>query len=218
MAYGHAWFSMEFGENLLDPDAIAVDAFSGDAIPVHLSPLTAEGVHQALCSGTLSPGGIIAFHISNTYRSSCACGAGTGRPCGSACGGWYRLRTMMTRPCVSSSDWVLVTANGKIPTLPEIADAILRLIRNSACGCGLTLTAVLLPILNFHAAPKKDPNERWGGHRSAHPVILESVAFLPFETYFDVKASNGRKQSCLACRSGGNTTQGINRSKFGGQI
>jgi SAM-dependent methyltransferase len=44
-------------------DVLVVDAFSGDAIPVHL--LTAEAL--ALYRKHLNPGGILAFHISNRH-------------------------------------------------------------------------------------------------------------------------------------------------------
>src|ERR1700739_978879 len=44
-------------------NVLVVDAFSGDAIPLHL--LTTQGM--ALYSRTLAPGGIIAFHISNRH-------------------------------------------------------------------------------------------------------------------------------------------------------
>lgn len=44
-------------------DVLAVDAFSGDAIPLHL--LTAQAVE--LYRRHLAPGGIIAFHISNQH-------------------------------------------------------------------------------------------------------------------------------------------------------
>jgi SAM-dependent methyltransferase len=44
-------------------DVLAVDAFSGDAIPLHL--LTAEAL--ALYRRHLAPGGILAFHISNGH-------------------------------------------------------------------------------------------------------------------------------------------------------
>jgi SAM-dependent methyltransferase len=44
-------------------DVLVVDAFSGDAIPVHL--LTAEAI--ALYCRHLNPGGILAFHISNRH-------------------------------------------------------------------------------------------------------------------------------------------------------
>ncbi|HVC93052.1 MAG TPA: fused MFS/spermidine synthase [Pirellulales bacterium] len=50
-----------------EPDAefalIVVDAFSGDAVPAHL--LTREAL--ALYRRKLAPGGVIAFHISNSY-------------------------------------------------------------------------------------------------------------------------------------------------------
>ena len=44
-------------------DVLAVDAFSGDAIPLHL--LTAQAL--TLYRRHLAPGGIIAFHISNQH-------------------------------------------------------------------------------------------------------------------------------------------------------
>ncbi len=44
-------------------DLLAVDAFSGDSIPVHL--LTREAL--ALYRRHLAPGGVLAFHISNQY-------------------------------------------------------------------------------------------------------------------------------------------------------
>ncbi|HWW97726.1 MAG TPA: fused MFS/spermidine synthase, partial [Edaphobacter sp.] len=44
-------------------DVLAVDAFSGDAIPLHL--LTTEAI--ALYKKHLAPNGIIAFHVSNQY-------------------------------------------------------------------------------------------------------------------------------------------------------
>ena len=44
-------------------DVLVVDAFSGDAIPIHL--LTREAL--ALYRRHLAPGGILAFHISNRH-------------------------------------------------------------------------------------------------------------------------------------------------------
>jgi SAM-dependent methyltransferase len=44
-------------------DVIAIDAFSGDAIPVHL--ITSEAL--ALYRRHLAPGGVVAFHVSNRY-------------------------------------------------------------------------------------------------------------------------------------------------------
>ena len=44
---------------------IVLDAFSSDAIPIHL--LTSEAV--ALYLARLAPAGVLAFHISNRYLS-----------------------------------------------------------------------------------------------------------------------------------------------------
>lgn len=51
------------GSSLGAYDVIAVDAFSGDAIPVHL--LTREAF--ALYRAALRPGGVLALHVSNRY-------------------------------------------------------------------------------------------------------------------------------------------------------
>src|SRR5205085_8943704 len=44
-------------------DVLAVDAFSGDSIPVHL--ITVEAFTEYLRH--LKPGGVIAFHVSNRF-------------------------------------------------------------------------------------------------------------------------------------------------------
>ena len=59
---GDARLSME-AEPPQQYDVIAVDAFSGDAIPVHL--MTAEALR--LYQRHMRPGGILAFHISNNF-------------------------------------------------------------------------------------------------------------------------------------------------------
>ncbi|MFZ3322870.1 MAG: fused MFS/spermidine synthase [Usitatibacter sp.] len=59
---GDARLSME-REAPQDYDVIAVDAFAGDAIPVHL--ITTQAVTEYLRH--LKPGGVIAFHVSNRF-------------------------------------------------------------------------------------------------------------------------------------------------------
>ena len=59
---GDARRSLE-GETGADLDVLVVDAFSGDAIPVHL--LTVEALR--LYRKRMKPDGILAFHISNQY-------------------------------------------------------------------------------------------------------------------------------------------------------
>jgi len=59
---GDARLSME-AEAPQRYDVIAVDAFTGDSIPVHL--ITYEAVGEYLRH--LAPGGVLAFHVSNRY-------------------------------------------------------------------------------------------------------------------------------------------------------
>ena len=46
-------------------DVLAVDAFSGDSVPVHLITREAMGVYLR----HLAPGGIVAFHVTNQFLS-----------------------------------------------------------------------------------------------------------------------------------------------------
>jgi hypothetical protein len=59
---GDARLSLE-RENAPPYDALALDAFSGDAIPVHLLTKEALGVYLK----HLKPTGVLAFHVSNQY-------------------------------------------------------------------------------------------------------------------------------------------------------
>jgi len=95
-------------------DLIVVDAFSGDAIPVHLITTQALALYQR----HLAPGGIIAFHVSNRYLDlppvvkKLADNAGLGS-------------VLITSEDASghdlfTSDWVLVTANKEFLDRPEL--------------------------------------------------------------------------------------------------
>jgi spermidine synthase len=99
-------------------DVLAVDAFSGDAIPLHL--LTTQAV--ALYKRHLVPGGILAIHVSNQYldlapeiallADSAAMQARlVDRPSNDARGA-YR------------STWVLLTDSPTFFAIPEVADSI----------------------------------------------------------------------------------------------
>lgn len=86
-------------------DVLAIDAFSGDAIPVHL--LTKEAI--ALYLRHLKPDGILAIHTSNMYLrldpvvKELADNAG------------YTARSVKNDAdddqCIAAADWVLVTRN-----------------------------------------------------------------------------------------------------------
>ena len=83
-------------------DVLAVDAFSSDAIPVHL--LTREAI--AVYARALTPGGILMIHISNRFMDL--------EPVLAASSDWQaRVRvvnTDKTRPGLedSGSDWVML--------------------------------------------------------------------------------------------------------------
>jgi hypothetical protein len=87
-------------------DVLAVDAFSSDAIPVHL--LTREAV--ALYAQHLAPGGVLALHITNRFLDLLpVC-----RALGEAVGWharWIDWPDPDDDPILSSNDWVLLTAD-----------------------------------------------------------------------------------------------------------
>lgn len=88
-------------------DLLAVDAFSGDAIPVHL--LTKEAF--ALYFRHLKPDGILAIHTSNTYLDLAPVVQLL------ADDAHYPLRLITNgddvRKLIDASDWVLVTRNNR---------------------------------------------------------------------------------------------------------
>jgi len=98
-------------------DIIAVDAFSSDAIPVHL--LTREAVQ--LYFRHLKPEGVLALHISNRYldlKPVCEGGAeAVGRQA------WVVEDDGDQASYFSSSTWVLVTSNVALFTGDSFKDA-----------------------------------------------------------------------------------------------
>jgi SAM-dependent methyltransferase len=94
-------------------DVLAVDAFSGDAIPVHL--LTKEAF--ALYFRHLKPGGILAVHTSNTYLRLAPVVKMLAEDAD------YASRLISsdedTATMVSPADWVLVTRNQDFLNKPE---------------------------------------------------------------------------------------------------
>lgn len=102
-------------------DVIAVDAFTGDAIPVHL--ITSEAL--ALYERQLRPGGIVAFHVSNRFLDLA--------PVVQQLADHARLQTVWvsndddTPTDVFASDWVLVTADSAFLRQPHVAKARQRI-------------------------------------------------------------------------------------------
>jgi SAM-dependent methyltransferase len=90
-------------------DLIVLDAFSSDAVPVHL--LTREAVELYL--GKLRPGGLLAFHISSNYVDLKPVIAGIARALDcSALTQEHHPATRQKRMGASASAWVLVAGDG----------------------------------------------------------------------------------------------------------
>ena len=94
-------------------DVLAVDAFSGDAIPVHL--LTREAV--ALYFRHLKPEGILAIHTSNTYLDLAPIVKQIAGQAGVSA-------TLISNEdddenLISTSDWVLLTKSKRLAALFE---------------------------------------------------------------------------------------------------
>jgi hypothetical protein len=97
-------------------DVLAVDAFSSDAIPIHL--LTREAL--ALYFHHLNPSGILALHVSNRYLDLvpvCERGAE-----------WFQKQAMVVsddpeESYMSSSTWVLLTSKGDWFKTPSFKNA-----------------------------------------------------------------------------------------------
>ncbi len=98
-------------------DVLALDAFSGDAIPVHL--LTAEAI--GLYRRHLKPGGVLAFHISSQYLDLAPVLAEEARHA--------RMTALEVQSLANDEEgefqanWVLMSANADFFRQPEVAIA-----------------------------------------------------------------------------------------------
>jgi hypothetical protein len=94
-------------------DVLAVDAFSGDAIPVHLITKEAFAVYFR----QLKPDGILAVHTSNTYLNLAPVVKLLAEDAD------YTTRFIASEEdplmMISSADWVLVTRNQRFLSVPE---------------------------------------------------------------------------------------------------
>jgi SAM-dependent methyltransferase len=97
-------------------NVIVVDAFSGDAIPVHL--LTREAL--ALYRRHLRPDGIIVFHVSNQYIDLEPVVAGIAASAGLRAVSVHSHGDEQTG--LYYADWILVTANQAFLDQPEIVN------------------------------------------------------------------------------------------------
>jgi hypothetical protein len=98
-------------------DVIALDAFSGDAIPAHLLTLEAFALYRQ----HLKPSGVIAVHTSNRHLNL--------RPIVALIAQHYQMAVMAVYAedehgaADSGSDWLLVTNNEEFLRCRDIAQA-----------------------------------------------------------------------------------------------
>ncbi|HUQ74786.1 MAG TPA: fused MFS/spermidine synthase [Burkholderiales bacterium] len=104
-------------------DVLAVDAFSSDAIPVHL--ITREGL--AVYLRHLKPDGIVAFHVSNRFLDLIPVVARLAEEAGAHAvlinDDEDETEDNPDKDLKSKSDWVLVSRDPKALAAPEIAEA-----------------------------------------------------------------------------------------------
>ena len=99
-------------------DVLVVDAFNGDAIPVHL--LTREAV--ALYRDRLKPGGVIALHISNSHLDLRQVAARIAADLRLQLA-WIRDGGIQGDESVAFSDWILLARERGVLDLPPIRGA-----------------------------------------------------------------------------------------------
>jgi SAM-dependent methyltransferase len=96
-------------------DVLAIDAFSSDAIPVHL--ITSEAL--SIYKRHMKPGGVIAFHVTNRYLNLV--------PVVKALADAQGLSALLIRDetkdgMTSTSDWILLSDDPAAFAKPELAD------------------------------------------------------------------------------------------------
>jgi spermidine synthase len=99
-------------------DVLAIDAFSGDAIPLHLLTVEAMAIYRR----HLAPGGVLAFHISNQYvdlePELAALANATGMQA-------RRVTSAAVEPRGEfQASWILLSDNPRIFAQPELAPAV----------------------------------------------------------------------------------------------
>lgn len=126
-------------------DVLVVDAFSGDAIPLHLLTREAMSVYQR----QLAPGGVIAFHVSNSFVDL----APEIERLAEASGMQARLFKSWAVPAEDeySASWVLVSADGSFFAQPAVAEASQRISAPAGLRAWTDNYSSLLPVM------------RWGG-------------------------------------------------------
>jgi spermidine synthase len=123
-------------------DVLVVDAFSGDAIPLHLLTVQAVALYQT----HLAPGGILAFHISNQHVDL--------EPAIALLAGAAGMRAMRVSTGAKdeigefSATWILVSSNAAFFNQPEVASKAHRAAPRPGLRLWTDDYSSLLPILH----------------------------------------------------------------------
>ena len=96
-------------------DVLAIDAFSSDAIPVHLITSQALAIYRR----HMKPGGVIAFHVTNRFLNLAPVVEALAR----AQGLHVMLIADIPDAPASSSDWVLLSDRAESLEKPELTEA-----------------------------------------------------------------------------------------------
>jgi hypothetical protein len=124
-------------------DVIVLDAFSGDAVPIHL--LTQQAI--ALYRRHLTPEGILAFHISSQYLDMEPVLAREAQQAG------MHAVTVHSKgdeaKGIFVADWVLLTSNEQFLAMPEVAAVAHPTLSRSNVGLWTDDYSSLLPILKW---------------------------------------------------------------------
>src|SRR6185437_9762102 len=124
-------------------DVLAVDAFSGDAIPLHL--LTTQAM--ALYRRHLAPGGVVAFHISNQHVNLAPPIALLASAAGMQA---RRISSPANEPRGEFvSTWVLVSDNTAFFAQPEVAAHCRPIERNRGLRLWTDDYSALLPVVRW---------------------------------------------------------------------
>jgi hypothetical protein len=124
-------------------DVLVIDAFSGDAIPVHLLTVEAMKVYQR----QLAPDGILAFHISNQYLDL----APVVGLLAAASGMQTRLIDTPSNDARGEyrATWVLITNNTAFLSQPSVASSALPVRLKPGLRTWTDNYSSLLPILQW---------------------------------------------------------------------
>lgn len=135
-------------------DVLVIDAFSGDAIPVHL--ITREAVE--LYRRHLAPGGIIAFHVSNKYLDLLPVVDQEARNAKLE-DAYIVSQDDEGGTGAYESDWVLVTGNAEFLSQDKVQDALYEITSNPRLRLWTDDYNSLLPVLKW-VEPKSDDDSQ----------------------------------------------------------